>query len=105
MSKKWYLIGLLSSIVVLMIGAFVPALEEPATAVFLFGGIVMMAIALSINFGRGYWSKEGWSHMEQAPFNIPPNPRPRLGGFATGYATPMSLILVGGIVYIVLYVR
>jgi len=50
------------------------------------GFLASVATVGVTNFGRGYWSKAGWSHSEQAPWNIPPVKRPRIGGFATGFA-------------------
>ena len=51
-----------------------------------FGSMINFMIAIATNAGRGQWSQAGYSHVTREPFPIPPVLRPRLGGFATGYA-------------------
>lgn len=62
--------------------------EAGKITAFLFGlsTFITLVAALGTNFGRGYRMRIGYSHLSREPFIIPPVPRPRLGGFVTGYA-------------------
>lgn len=83
MSWKWFFAGFLASgIVLFAVWSDIPT----AIPVFFLTTLASLALALGTNFGRGYWKQVGWSDVEHRPFNIPPTPRPRLGGFTTGYA-------------------
>lgn len=83
MSWKWFFIGL-GVAAVMLLGLWIDG--SIAFAFFYITTAISFGIALGTNFGRGSWTTAGWSDIQQQPFPIPPVPRPRLGGFTTGYA-------------------
>lgn len=102
MFKKWFLIGMASAIPGVLLLVFQVSWDV-GFFLTLLGGFACLAIAGITNFGRGYWTSAGYSHSLQRPWPIPPVKRPRIGGFATGYALlalPVFYTLIfGGLVH------
>ncbi len=102
MSKQWFVFGFLLSLKVAILGYFVPSLVGIAIVLEYLGLLFAIFALFLTNFGRGEWTQEGWSHTQQRPWNVPPNPAPRLAGFAVGIALIPTLVYVGAMAYVVL---
>jgi hypothetical protein len=96
---KWFAIGAMVAapiVVALILGG--DKLCVLAKSIGLLGFIASVGIACFTNFGYGFGTQVGWSHVEQQPFTIPPVKRPKVGGFVTGFAA-ISFVAYASIIF------
>ena len=93
MSKKYFFIGAVSVMPFVLMVHFSFMAPIGRIGVVL-GCLASQAIVGLTNFCRDYWTYEGYSNSLQSPWPIEPTQRPRIGGFATGFAAISFLTIL-----------